>query len=198
MIINRTIDGSTVRYIEMLDMVYDGDSIVYHRYMDSCLTYSGNPATSFTGADHLEGEEVIILADGSAIAGKTISSGGFTLTDAASEVTVGLAYNTDLALLTPELASTTKLVTSAFQRKRYVKLLLMLYETCQLKYGADTSHLFDIWDSKGLTDDTLYTENIEVEFDGNPEYDPTCVIRQDQPYGFTLLGIVETIDSEGD
>lgn len=196
LLVKRTIDGSDVRYIEMLDIVYDGDEIEYHRFSDSCLTYSGSPATVFSGADHLEGEAVVVLADGEWITGKTISSGGFTLTTAASDVTVGLAYNTTLELLTPELGQHVGQVTSSFKRKRFVKLLLMLYETCQLKCGKDTSNLFDVWDIAGWTDDTLYTENVEVEFDGNPEYDPTCVIQQQGPYGFTLLGIVETIDVE--
>jgi hypothetical protein len=195
MIVNRTIDGSTVRYIEMLDIMYDGDAIELQRYSDSCLSYSGNPATTFTGADHLEGESCVVLADGSVFT-KTISSGGFTLDTAASEVTVGLPYTTTIELLIPELANAIGKATSGFKKKRFVKLLMMLYETCQLKYGEDSSNLFDVWDTLGLTDDTLYTDTLELEFDGNPEFDPTCVIQQSEPYSFTLISIIEQIEVE--
>lgn len=92
-IVNRTINGSTVRYVEYIEKYLTGDAAFY---VDSGLTYSGSAATIITGLDHLEGEEVTILADGAAHPNKTVSSGQITLNYAASTVVVGLGYTATL------------------------------------------------------------------------------------------------------
>lgn len=48
--------------------------------------------TSITGLDHLEGETVSILADGSSLPTQTVTSGAITLTTKASRASIGLAY----------------------------------------------------------------------------------------------------------
>jgi hypothetical protein len=78
MTISRTIDGSTVRNIERME-IRDTSSATNVFCVDSGLSYNGVPATVFSGADHLEGEAVAVLADGNEVTGITISGGGFTL-----------------------------------------------------------------------------------------------------------------------
>ena len=73
----REIGGNTVRYIEVLyppfrEMI-DGDAGGF--FVDCGLTYNGSPATTFSGADHLEGETIQICADG-AYRGTAVVSGG--------------------------------------------------------------------------------------------------------------------------
>jgi hypothetical protein len=190
----RTINGATARYIEMLTPRFGNFALQHAMQTDSCITYIGAPATVFSGADHLEGEAVNILADGK-VFNTTIASGEFTLATAASIVTTGLPYTVTIEFLVALLTELVKGVTTA-KRKRIVELLVMLYETCQLNYGVDASHMFDLWDTAGLTDDTLNDEYVKVEVDGNPEYEPTLMLKQIYPYPFTLLGIVETIEVE--
>lgn len=62
-------------------------------YVHSGITYSGSPTTSITGLDHLEGEEVAVLADGRIHPARTVSSGAITLAYEASVVQVGLSYD---------------------------------------------------------------------------------------------------------
>jgi len=60
---------------------------------------------SISGLDHLEGENVIILADANVIEGKTISSGIVTLDTAASIIHVGLAYTPAMETLDLDVAA---------------------------------------------------------------------------------------------
>jgi hypothetical protein len=110
MIVRRTIDGGTKRYIEMMEGVFDGpnranyldksewraavrDAQVDAFYVDCGLTYSGSPVTMISGLSHLEGETVKVVADGAVQADKTVSSGSITLDLEASTVHVGLGYS---------------------------------------------------------------------------------------------------------
>lgn len=90
-IVKRTIDGSTVRYVERLE---PRESLLAEDcfYLDSGLTYDGEPATVISGLDHLNGETVSILTDGYTVPDQVVSGGQITLTRAASKVHVGLSY----------------------------------------------------------------------------------------------------------
>lgn len=90
-VVKRTINGSTVRYIERLEKRIT-DAVENCFYVDSGLSYNGAPVTVISGLDHLEGEGVVALADGNMVEGLTVTSGSITLARAASVVHVGLSY----------------------------------------------------------------------------------------------------------
>lgn len=90
MVVRRTINGSSVRYIEYIDKYMTGD---YALFMDCALTYVGAPTTTITGLDHLIGETVVVLADGAVHPSVVVSgSGSITLNREATVVNVGLSY----------------------------------------------------------------------------------------------------------
>ncbi|MFK4647223.1 hypothetical protein ABIF96_005797 [Bradyrhizobium ottawaense] len=110
MIVRRTINGATKRYIEMMEGVFDGPNRADYLnrsewraavvsaqadafYVDCGLTYSGASATVISGLTHLEGETVKVVADGAVQGDKTVSGGSITLDLAASKVHVGLGYD---------------------------------------------------------------------------------------------------------
>lgn len=94
LIVRRTIDGSTVRYVERLSE---------DTTLDCAITSSGSAATVWGGLDHLEGETVHIVGDGSYRGTKVVSGGEVTLDREASEVNIGLNYRPRLKLLPPEV-----------------------------------------------------------------------------------------------
>lgn len=85
-IIERTIDGSQVNYIEKIDSDV---------YTDSCLTSTSHSSATVTGLDHLEGETVKVKLGGAVQPDATVSSGSITLarTPSAEALEVGLEYN---------------------------------------------------------------------------------------------------------
>lgn len=107
--VKRTINGSTVRYVEFQEGFFEGPrrneystkaqwqqamkvAQVDAFYVDCGLTYSGSSTTSITGLDHLEGEEVGVWANGAKQEPKTVSSGAVTLDIAATKAQIGLLY----------------------------------------------------------------------------------------------------------
>lgn len=109
-IVKRTIGGVTKRYIErMEERVVTASENVF--CVDSGLSYSGVPATFMTGLDHLEGENVVALADGNVVKGLTVDNGRVNLPNPATKVVVGLPYTCTMDTLdidTGELGRTLK------------------------------------------------------------------------------------------
>lgn len=97
-VVQRSINGSTVRYVERLHSRLFAD-IEDAFFVDSGLTYDGAPATTISGLDHLEGETVSALADGAVVTNLTVTSGDITLPAAASLVHVGLPITAQLETL---------------------------------------------------------------------------------------------------
>jgi hypothetical protein len=92
MVVQRTINGSSVRYVEVLEKPFGGDvdGIEDAFHVDCGVTYSGVAATTITGLSHLEGEAVAVLADGGVVSGLTVSGGQIILPNEASKVQIGL------------------------------------------------------------------------------------------------------------
>lgn len=194
LVVKRTIDGSTVRYVEFIEKdwleVYDLEDAFF---VDCGLTYSGSPATVISGLDHLEGETVKVLADGAVHPPRVVSSGSITLAYSASDVQAGLAYAGEMESMRPEAGSAEG--TSQGKTKRIQRAVFRLYQCgAAFEYG------------KALDDLTLYEfrkpsdpmdEPVPL-FDGDterlvwpPGYDSDARVafRHDSPLPCTVTGI---------
>lgn len=98
-IVQREINGSSVRYVERMRSRYF-ETLADAFFVDAGVYYSGEPITTVTdGLDHLEGELVAILADGAVYPRKVVIGGQITLDEPASKIIVGLPYESDLVPL---------------------------------------------------------------------------------------------------
>lgn len=91
MIVKRTINGQTRRYIEIMQSPFIGRSIADAWHLDSAVLYDGGAVNTISGLDHLEGEAVILYADGSDY--KTVvANGGVSLPNnrTAEKILIGL------------------------------------------------------------------------------------------------------------
>ena len=103
-IVKRTINGSTRRYVERFEKrVVSSSEDVF--CVDSGLIYDGAAATVIFGLSHLEGEEVAVVADGNVVKNLTVSGGSITLPRASEKVVVGLAYTPAIETLDVDVAS---------------------------------------------------------------------------------------------
>jgi hypothetical protein len=102
-VVKRTINGATVRYLEKWAQEIDCLGDQAHCYLaDAFLHYSGVATTTITGLSHLEGQQVVVWADGADVGTVdtarpwtqtyTVTGGQITLAVAAADVVVGLAY----------------------------------------------------------------------------------------------------------
>ncbi len=88
-VVNRTIGGTTVRYVERFAARL-WSNVVNTCYVDCAGVYSGSPTTTVSGLTWLEGQKVNILADGAVMPQAVVTGGAVTLTEAASNIQVGL------------------------------------------------------------------------------------------------------------
>lgn len=191
-IIKRTINGSTKRYVEVMQPFFNAMDKEDAFFVDSGLTYNGTPATTISGLDHLEGETVTILADGAALPSDTVSGGSITLPNSYSVVTVGLGYNSDIEPVYQEGGS--RLGVTQMNMAKITQLGLRLYETLNLKIGSDSSNLKTVNFRTGsdLMDNTpaLYTGDKLLDFDDDWELNYNVYIRQDLPYPMTIVSLL--------
>ncbi len=97
-VVRREINGEEKRFIERMKsrIVLNAEDGFF---VDCGLSYSGAPVTEITGLEYLEGKEVIILADGGVVTGKTVENGTVTLDNEASKIVVGLPYEFEFKTL---------------------------------------------------------------------------------------------------
>lgn len=191
MIVKRTIDGATVRYIEYVTDKFAGDDAVSAFFVDCGLTYDGAPATTISGLDHLEGETVDVLVDGATHPQCTVTSGEITLSRSGSVVHVGLLYESNVQTLRIEAGAQDG--TAQGKTKRIHRVSIRLYKTLGLEFGPNEDTL-DILpfrtsaDAMGAPPD-LFTGDKSVNWNGGYDTEGLMYFRQSQPLPFTLLGI---------
>ena len=190
--VKRTIDGSTVRHICFLMPVFFGTSVEDAFFVDSGLTYDGSATTTVSGLNHLEGEEVSILADGSAHADKTVSGGVITLDRSASKVHIGYSYNSLIETLRLEAGADDGSAQGKIKRIHGVTARFL--DTVGAELGPDTNNLDRIpfRDSSMAMDEAvpMFTGDKEITFPSGYENDARVVIRQTQPLPMTVLAIM--------
>ncbi len=191
-IVKRTINSVTRRYVEYLNN-YDfteTDNTTFN-FLDSQLNYDGSSTDTITGLDHLEGETVSILADGSTHPDKTVSSGSITLDRSSTKVKVGLPFTS--LLQTMRLDAGAANGTSQGKTKRIYDISLRLFESVGVEVGPDLQNMERIPFRSSADDmDTaipVFTGDKEIEFRGNYETDGFIFVRQTQPLPLTVLSL---------
>lgn len=94
--VKRTVNGQDVRYIERITRFWDfGTNLADAHFVDSGLRYVGTATNVIYGLQHLEGEEVYGLADTRPVGPFIVENGSVTLTFPASNVVLGLGYDSE-------------------------------------------------------------------------------------------------------
>ena len=191
-IIKRTINGVTKRYVEYLHKFdFDETDDTSFNYLDSQLAYDGSATTTISGLDHLEGETVSVLADGSTHPNKVVSSGGITLDRSSTKVKVGLPYVSLLQTMRIDAGANNG--TSQSKTKRIYEITARLYESIGIEIGPDLNNMERIpfRSSANLMDSgiNVFTGDKEIEFRGNYETDGFIFVRQNQPLPLTVLSL---------
>ena len=190
-IVKRTINGTTRRYVEYFTPFQFDSSLTQFQFVDSALTYSGSATSTLTGLDHLEAQSVRIIANGATHPDKTVSSGSITLDRTTTAAKVGLAYTSTLQTMRLDVGSQDG--TSQGKTKRIFDVTLRFYETVGAKVGPDLSNLEEIpFRSSAAPMDVavpLFTGDKKIEFRGNFETDGFLFVVQDQALPMTLLSL---------
>ena len=140
LVVRRTINGVTKRYVEYLEKYLTGPETFY---VDSGLTYTGTATTTITGLGHLEGQTVAVLVNGSVHPSRVVTAGQITLARAGTTVVVGLPYVARFKTMPIEAGARDGVAQGKTQRIN--NLVMRLFETGPgLYYGPDEDHLDEL------------------------------------------------------
>lgn len=192
-LVKRTINGSTKRYWEKWALESECRGGTLSRCADSFKEISQSSSTTITGLSHLEGEEVVIWANGKDLGTKTVASGQITgLSEAVTTAIVGLTYRARFK--STKLAFASGMGTALNQRKRVNSLGLILADTHAqgLRYGPDFVTMDElplIEQGAAVDEDSVweaYDEDM-IEFPGEWSTDSRICLEANAPRPCTIL-----------
>jgi hypothetical protein len=125
--VRREINGESVRYIERMNGTAG---------MDASITgEQETPTDTWDGLDHLEGEDVLVRADGSLLPVVRVTGGQVVLQKPASVVEIGLPFTPRVEMLTPEMMAQTG--SAQGNSIRVGEVSLRVHETRGAKVNGD-------------------------------------------------------------
>jgi len=197
MIVKRTIDSVTKRYVEKLKPFDFGSVSTAAHFVDSGLSYSGSSTSTLSGLYHLRGQTLNILANGSSHPTAVVSDGGVTLNFAVTTAAVGYSFTSSMQTLRLEAGSVDG--TSQGKPKRIHGITLRLFETVGLEVGNSAADVDRIpfRDSSMAMDAAvpLFTGDKDIEFRGGFDEDDRIYIQQSQALPMTILAFYPRLNT---
>lgn len=197
-VVERDIMGMAHKYIERMVPKRTADRKKM-LFVDSGLSYEGNPATIISGLSHLEGRTVMGLADGNAIGMNgdlVVTNGSVTLPYPASRVQLGLAYESLFESLSLSLGDQ---VTEGLI-KGVGEVTLSVLDTSGIEIGDNFTDMnehkarsFENYDEAP----ELFSGPITIPAGSGYDYGGRVCVRQRYPLPATLLSIAPVIDYAG-
>ena len=191
-IVQRTINGATKRYIEYMKSFDFGTDIEDAFFVDSGLTYDSTAATTLSGLDHLEAENMHIITNGSTHTNQTVASGAVSLTRSTTKAHVGLPFASTLQTMRLEAGATDG--TAQGKVKRIDEVTVRLYRTVNALVGGDTSTLDRISFRSGADPMDaaipLFTGDKQIELPSGFDQDGYVVVQQDLALPMTLIAVI--------
>lgn len=193
MIVRRTINGETKRYIEyMARPLQDDQGVEEAHYVDCGLAYDGIETTTFSGLDHLEGQTVQVLADGACVPNQTVSNGTITIPLAAAKVHVGLPAIARFRTMQLSVQSAGGTVQG--KTKRITDVTVRFYRSVGGFIGPDFSNMEEILFRKpgDLQDNAvpLFTGDKKAKWRGGYEESPSICFENEQPLPCVVLALM--------
>lgn len=203
-LVRRTNSAGTFLALEKLAPFFRNGVAEQSFYVDSGLSYSGPPATVFTGLQHLEGRELHILADGYAAPPAVVVGGSITLASPAGTVHMGLPFTSELEPTRPEFALQSG---NTMTRVRKISgAVLRLHQSMAVLAGSHSDKLREVitHDAAQPINPAMVSGDYQVTIDSGwvtagswGKYDTHLIIRSGGPTPLCILGIVYNCDIAG-
>ena len=191
MVVKRTINGQTMRYVEVMKDFDFGSTTTSAFFVDSGLAYAGSAVSGFSSLYHLEGDDVSILANGASHPDKTVSNGAISLDFSATSAAIGYGYTSSMQTLRIESGSQDGI--SQGKPKRIHGITMRLFETVGVEIGNDAGEIDRVFfrDSSMAMDEAvpLFTGDKDIEFQGGFDDDDRIYLQQTQPLPLTILAL---------
>lgn len=185
-------------FIELMAQRDASMNVADQYFVDCGMTFEGSRNT-ITGLDHLEGQEVAILADGNALPRTVVENGSVTLSRSYSTIHIGLPITAEVQTLPIEFNGEDGSYLS--RKKRISQITVMFKDSRGGLYGCNEKHLDEIkWRSTENWGQPigLFTGKQKVVIP-HSTYDQTVkiYIRQEEPLPLTILSLVPEVEAGG-
>lgn len=193
--VKRTVNGSTVRYLERWALESEGRGGTSNKLADSFVYYSGAAVSTITGLSHLEGEEVVLWGNGKDLGTYTVTSGAITPSESVTSYCVGLGYTADF--LSTKLAYAAGMGTALGQVKKVNQIGIIARDIHMdgLQMGPSFTELYDLPKVKDFQTVAADTVHVDLDtptfpFGGHWNSDSRVALRAAAPRPATILAAV--------
>jgi hypothetical protein len=196
--VTRVINGSEVKYVEQMQPRDWGDDQEDCWFVDSALDYTGVADATFSGLDHLEGEEVYILGEGAVMTPQTVVNGAITLPSAVTRAIVGLPFRYKLKSMRFDLYGDAQGTRGSL--RRFAEVVASFYKTLNTEYGVDVNSLFRIdWRTTEAygTPPELYTGDKILQPEGGFSPEDSLIVTGNDPLPCTVRALIPRIEITG-
>lgn len=196
--VKRTINSSTVRYVEYLSEIWEaGDGVEKMVYMDSAKVYEDHLTTTVTTLSHLEGETVQVLVNGAVYPDQVVTSGTITLDAVYRTIVVGKTC--PAKLVTNRLEAGNESGTAQGKTKRINRITIRLLDTLGGFVGLKDGQLDEInYRDSSMDMDlppSVFTGDKDFSFPGIYETGAQIEIQQTQALPMTIVAIMPDMKS---
>lgn len=183
-------------YVEIMESRDKSTNVEDQFFVDSGITYEGEPAGEISGLEHLEGYTVAILADGNVLPRQTVENGKVLLGNKYKKVHVGLPIDAEIKTLPIDF--TAQDGTYLSRKKRIATVTLLLKDSCGGLFGMKENELDEFkWRSNEAYGEPigLQTGKFKVTLK-SATYDETqqIIIKQPDPLPMTVLSLIPEIE----
>lgn len=197
-----TDETETVRYIEVLQPAFRDDAEKDDAFfVDSGLTYTGEPTSTISGLWHLRGQEVQVLNNGSVETATVTDLGRITLSRETTKCHIGMQYAARLE--TEDLEAGAQAGTAQSRAKRITQVYPRFVNSLGGEIGPDGNTLRPILfrTGAGLHGSSpdlfsgLYEDGIDI--DAGWERHARVYVKHDQPLPCHVTGIAIELTTSG-
>ena len=208
LVVERELSGQKRYFLERLARRFSSATFLEDAFFVDCgLAFTRKTASrTVEGLEHLNGQEVSVLADASPIDGLEVQNGRLELPFAAKTVCVGLNYISRLAPLPVETDGQNG--STLGKRRGYGKCVLRLFRSLGGKYAASQrGDLFAPENGKEHEAFDLpfippawgepcepFSGDVEISLPSGQDEDSTIWLIQDRPLPFRLAAIMADVD----
>lgn len=183
-------------YVEIMESRDKSTNVEDQFFVDSGITYEGEPTDEISGLEHLEGYTVAILADGNVLPQQTVENGKVLLGNKYKKVHVGLPIDAEIKTLPIDF--TAQDGTYLSRKKRIAAVTLLLKDSRGGLFGMKENELDEFkWRSNEAYGEpiSLQTGKFKVTIK-SATYDETqqITIKQPDPLPMTVLSLIPEIE----
>lgn len=183
-------------YVEIMESRDKSANVEDQFFVDSGITYEGEPTDEISGLEHLEGYTVAILADGNVLPQQTVENGKVLLGNKYKKVHVGLPIDAEIKTLPIDF--TAQDGTYLSRKKRIATVTLLLKDSRGGLFGMKENELDEFkWRSNeaygepiGLQTGKFKVTIKSATYDENQQ----IIIKQPDPLPMTVLSLIPEIE----